>query len=148
MRAQYKYTHQLEHTQAWREEAAPTPQCFQLSHQVSQLFTMEGKMGPCVPFSGGSLWELSRLPVGERKKTLASAGWLCGNTVSLAVHFQVPAGLSFETMSLLKDSPFLCLTHTLIFELADIRPHLDLYSWSVNFSLSAMQRCSHASSGP
>lgn len=139
MHAQYKYTHQLKHTRAWREEIVPTLQCFQLSHQVTQLFTMEGKMGPCVPFSGGSLWELGRLPVGERKKTLTCAGWLCGNTVSWVVHFQGPPGLNFETMGLLKGSPFLFLTHILIFELANILPHLDLYFWPVRFSLSVMQ---------
>lgn len=139
MHAQYKYTHQLKHTQAWREEIVPTLQCFQLSHQVTQLFTMEGKMGPCVPFSRGSPWEFSGLPVGEGKKTLAHAGWLCGNTVFLVVHYQEPPGLHFATMSLLKDSPFLFLTHILVFELANILPHLDLYSWPVNVSLSVMQ---------
>jgi hypothetical protein len=32
--------------------------------------------------------------------------------------------------------------------LANILPHLDLYSWPVNVSLSVMQWCSQASSGP
>lgn len=98
----------------------------------------------CLP----SLWEFGRLPVGERKKTLTCAGWLCGNTVSWVVHFQGPPGLNFETMGLLKGSPFLFLTHILIFELANILPHLDLYFWPVRFSLSVMQWCSHASRGP
>ena len=40
------------YTQALKEEIVPTPQCFQLSHQVTQVFMMERKI--CALFS--SLW--------------------------------------------------------------------------------------------
>lgn len=44
------------YTQALKEEIVPTPQCFQLSHQVTQVFMMERKI--CALFS--SFWRTGR----------------------------------------------------------------------------------------
>ena len=40
--------------EAQKEEIVPTPQCFQLSHQVAQVFMIERKL--CALFS--SLWRI------------------------------------------------------------------------------------------
>lgn len=47
--AYYKYTHKHTYTQALKEEIVPTPQCFQLSHQVTQVFMMQRKICTLFP---------------------------------------------------------------------------------------------------
>lgn len=43
------------YTQALKEEIVPIPQCFQLSHQVTQVFIMERKIRTLFPSHGRTM---------------------------------------------------------------------------------------------
>lgn len=82
------------YTQTLKEEIVPTPQCFQLSHQVTQVFMMERKICTLFPSLGrtmpgtllGCMAHVYRRKKKEREKIVPS----------LALHFQVPEGLVFS----------------------------------------------------